>query len=231
MKNLILLGMMLLITGMMSGCAKEDKAATWFYVDENGYTSFTTSVLGDELNAIPDQPLSGDEAASLLFMREEEKLAHDLYAKLYTIWPVQAFSHIAASELTHTEAVLLLIQKYNLDDPSEGNGPGEFTDPTLETLYNDLLNQGMASEIDALKVGALVEEVDIQDLQTALVKIDNQDIIWVYENLMKGSRNHLRAFVKNLKMRGINYTPQVLSQDAFDVIINGEMETGSNNKP
>lgn len=230
MKKLVLFSMVLFIAGAMSSCAKDEPVQTWFNVDANGYTTFTNSILGDELNALPDQPVSDDEQASLLFMREEEKLAHDLYTALYGLWPVQAFRHIADSELTHADAVLLLIQKSGLSDPAESNGPGEFTNTTLQNLYNDLYIQGTASEIEALKVGALVEEVDIQDLQTELTKIDNQDIIWVYENLMKGSRNHLRAFVKNLTMHGVTYTPQVLSQETFDLIVNSDMETGPHNK-
>ncbi len=231
MKKILLFGIMLFIAGAMTGCTKDEPVSSWFNVDANGYTSFTTSILGDELNAMPDQSISGDEVASLLFMREEEKLAHDLYTSFYNIWSVQAFSHIANSELTHTNAILLLLQKYALDDPAEGNDIGTFTNQNLQTLYDNLLLQGAPSEIEALKAGALVEEVDIQDLQVALTKVDNQDIIWVYENLMKGSRNHLRAFYRNLKMRGIIYTPQILSQEDFDAIINHEMETGPNNKP
>lgn len=226
MKNLIFILTILAIAGTIQGCSKEESPQVWFNVDNNGYTTFTTAVLGDELNALPNQEISPEEQASLQFMREEEKLAHDVYIKLYDLWAIQAFDHIAASEQTHTDAVLLLLQKYGLTDPADGQAVGTFVNVDLQKLYQDLIAEGSASAIAALRVGALVEEVDIRDIQVALNTIDNQDIIWVYQNLMKGSRNHLRAFVRNLDLRGITYVPQVLSQEAFDEIINSETETG-----
>ena len=45
-----------------------------------------------------------------------------------------------------------------------------------------------------LLVGALIEEVDINDIQKELDEhVDNQDIVFVYDNLINGSYNHLRA--------------------------------------
>jgi hypothetical protein len=56
--------------------------------------------------------------------------------------------------------------------------------------------------------------------------IDNADILLVYDNLLRGSRNHLRAFMKTLSQQGGGYTPQYLSQTEFDAIVNSPMETG-----
>ena len=81
---------------------------------------------------------------------------------------------------------------------------------------------------DALVVGATVEEVDIIDLKEAISNTDKADIKTVYENLMKGSRNHLRSFVSNMKSRGYSYSPQYLNQEEFDEIVNSQIETGKN---
>ncbi len=91
---------------------------------------------------LPIESLSADEQASLLFMREEEKLAYDVYIKLWT----------------------------------------------------------------------------------CPLKVDNQDIRVVYENLLKGSRNHLRAFVNNLAMLGITHTPQYMNPSDYQAIINSPTE-------
>ncbi|PHN06129.1 hypothetical protein CRP01_13135 [Flavilitoribacter nigricans DSM 23189 = NBRC 102662] len=182
-----------------------------------------------QINALPKEDLSVDEEAGLLFMREEEKLAHDLYTAMYQSWNNQVFDNIAASEQTHTEAVLLLLEKYDLTDPVGDNAVGVFVNTDLQAIYDDLLAQGNLSEIEALKVGAVVEEIDILDLADQLSNtVDNQDIELVYTNLQTGSRNHLRAFVRNLAARGITYEPAYLSQEDYDDIILSDMENGRN---
>lgn len=47
----------------------------------------------------------------------------------------------------------------------------------------------------------------------------NQDIKLVFDNLNKGSRNHMRLFYKNILNTGGAYTPQCISQIDFDAII------------
>lgn len=98
-----------------------------------------------------------------------------------------------------------------------------FKNETLQDLYNTLIDQGCVSLIEALEVGALIEEIDILDIQNELDEhVDNQDVTFVYDNLLKGSRNHLRAFVRNLSRQGVEYTPQKLSEEQYLAIINAE---------
>lgn len=155
--------------------------------------------------------LTEDEAAGLAFMREEEKLAHDVYVALYDKWGLPVFKNISAAEQTHSDAVKRLLDRYGVEDPAAGNAAGEFTNPTLQSLYDQLVAQGSLSITDALKVGAAIEEIDILDLQERIAQTDKADIKRVYSNLLKGSENHLRAFVSNLKARGETYAPQYLS--------------------
>ena len=138
--------------------------------------------------------LSPEEIAGLKFMREEEKLAHDVYVALYSVWGANVFSQIAVSETTHTETILALLVKYGIADPAAGKAPGVFEDPALQSLYNTLVAMGQPSLIDALKVGALIEETDIHDINERKAVTDETDILRVYTSLLCGSRNHLRAF-------------------------------------
>ena len=147
---------------------------------------------GVQITAIPASDLSAEEAAALLFMREEEKLARDVYNQMFALWGQPVFQNIAASEQTHMDQIKLLLNRYGLTDPALA--PGQFTDPNLQALYNQLIAQGSVSLADALKVGATIEQVDIADLQTRLAKTDNADIQLVYNNLMSASYNHLNAF-------------------------------------
>ena len=175
---------------------------------------------------LPIENMSEDEIDGLVFMREEEKLARDVYTTLYEKWSLPIFSNIAQSEQTHTEAVKNILDKYNLDDPVTDDLVGIFVNEALQNLYNDLTVQGMSSIEDALIVGATIEDLDISDLLVQLEKTDNQDITFVYENLLRGSRNHLRAFISLLERYNGNYAPQYITQDVYDEILSSQQETG-----
>ncbi len=159
----------------------------------------------------------------LLFMREEEKLARDAYISLFEMYDNQVFNNISNSEQRHMDEVLKLLNIYQIDDTSLEE-IGEFSNETLQQLYDDLMMQGSISEIEALIVGATIEDVDIRDLDLFIAKTTNADIIKVYNFLNCGSRNHLRAFTSRLKDLGVIYTPQFITQEQFDSIINGDKE-------
>lgn len=170
------------------------------------YDTISEVELQKTLATITIGELNDEEIEGLLFMREEEKLARDVYTTLYESYPLRVFNNISKSEQFHMKAVKYLLDLYELDDPAEGNGVGVFTNPELQTLYNNLIAMGQVSEIEALKVGVLIEDTDIRDLQTNINEIvENDDIKFVYTNLLRGSTNHLKAFTFNLKMRGVEY--------------------------
>lgn len=95
----------------------------------------------------------------------------------------------------------------------------EFTNPDLKALYTTLLESGSITLIDGLRVGATIEEIDIIDIQNAIELTSHIDVITVYQNLQEGSKNHLRAYVKSLEVLGVTYTPQHISQELFDAIM------------
>lgn len=174
----------------------------------------------DSILSMPYENISPSEQNSLSYMREEEKLARDVYITLFNKYGIKAFNNISKSEQTHTDAIKYIIQKYSLDDPIKNDVIGVFINQDLQNLYNKLIAQSYQSDIEALKVGALIEEVDIIDLVKGInEEVDNQDIKLVYNNLKMGSENHLRAFVKNLSTRGIVYTPQLLDIDTYNSIV------------
>ncbi len=176
------------------------------------------------------EPLTAKEKETLLLMREEEKLARDVYTFLYTKWNLQIFVNIGESEQRHMDAMLQLLTKYDLPDPVGSNSAGKFSNTRLQELYNQLTVQGSTSLAAALKVGATIEDLDIFDLEKALTEINSQDIRTVYENLNRGSRNHLRAFYSNLVSRGETYVPQYISQTEFDAIVSSSKESGGQHK-
>jgi hypothetical protein len=196
-------------------------------VEDDGYSTFQPIALNEAQNSQVYSELSEEEAAGLFFMREEEKLARDVYIRLYEQWGLPVFQNISQSEQAHTEAVKTLLDSYGLEDPVSIDEVGVFTDSVLQELYNQLIIQGNQSLSDALKVGATIEEIDILDLETRLEQTDKPDIQRVYGNLLNGSMNHLRAFVSTLQRQtGEDYSSQYLSQEAFDAIIAGGMQGG-----
>ena len=197
--------------------------------DGNGSdTPVASTKLPLDVQAAIDAPtsvLSEELANTLSYMGNEERLAYDVYNYLYTQFGTKQFTNIATkSEYKHITAVQNLVQKYkyndsidftNVDMPSLGymNTPieemeaGRYDISTIQNLYDDLTAQGSNSEIDALKVGCIIEVVDVTDLDRDIAIAQNEnatDVITVFNFLRNGSYNHYWSFDKGLKNKGIS---------------------------
>jgi hypothetical protein len=182
-----------------------------------------------ETENIEPEPLleiTEQETRDLLFLREEEKLAYDVYLYAFNKYDLQIFKNISKSEMSHTGQVLELINKFSLEDPVKDNTLGIFENEELQLLYDNLTMKVDISKEAALEVGATIEDLDIKDIDLMLLNTDNQEIKAVYDNLICGSRNHLRSFVSNLTTE---YIPQFISQESYFQIINSEKEKCSSN--
>jgi len=156
--------------------------------------------------------LSEGEINSLTYMREEEKLARDVYLYLHDKWGSRIFDNISVSEQTHMDAIKTLLDRYGLDDPAAGNDLGVFDNPELQALYTQLIEGGSGSLIAALKVGVFIEITDISDLTVGIAETERRDIEKVYTNLRKGSQNHWDAFCSNLVKLGEACEPYELPE-------------------
>lgn len=178
-------------------------------------------------------PLSGDEEATLQFMREEEKLARDVYLTFDAKWDLLLFFNISKSEQHHMDAVKVLLDKYSVPDPVvDEMDVGTFVNEDLKAMYPDFVERGMESPVAAMYVGAQIEEMDIIDLQGAIAETnpEHTDIIGLYENLWCGSRNHLRAFVRYIERGGVEYEPVLLSLGELEAIVDSPVERGCGHK-
>lgn len=177
----------------------------------------------EEATPIKEVPVIQASASNLLFLREEEKLARDVYlfaAALYPQSPI--FGNIASSEQTHMDRTLSVLQAYQLADPAAGKAAGEFTDTTLQQLYVQLTAKAALGLADALWVGATIEDLDIADINHMFTANDVQaDMSTLYEQLRCGSKNHLRAFTSQLLAQGVTYTPQYLDEATYNAILAG----------
>lgn len=173
------------------------------------------------LNPNSVSPLSNEEMNMLQYMREEEKLARDVYQYFYDQYGLNIFKNIRSSEQTHMDAVLNVMKQFGIPDIAHPT-PGMFNHPELQTLYNSLIAQGKTSLLEALTVGATIEDVDIRDLGIAVSGTTNTSISSMYQKLECGSGNHLRAFSGNLNNYGASYTPQFISPEQYQEILNSE---------
>jgi len=189
------------------------------------------------------------ETQHLIFMREEEKLARDVYLTLATLYPAATtFSSIGTqSEQTHTDTVRDMLARYGIPDPNPDandlpDSIGVFTGPDYGWYFTEkfiaLIDRGRANLLEALYVGAFIEELDMLDIvgcpkvivetsdliaegQCGLTYTDEKALKTMYTHLVDGSKSHLRAYVKNIEeiIGEGNYVAQVLTQEEVDAIL------------
>ncbi len=150
-----------------------------------------------------DGRLNDAEVANLVFSREEERLARDLYQAFADQYAgARPFSKIAEAEQRHFDAVGNLLIAYDIADPSDGAAAGSYSDATLQGLYDQWYAQGMQSLPDAYQVGIDLEKRDIADLEAGLSTTQTAEVRTVLENLLNGSENHLAAYERAASGRG-----------------------------
>ena len=214
MRTKTMISMMMLGIAIFTSCEKTEldslsPAATKSIELSGNFTDpvFTTTI----------DDLTQADIDALMKMREEEKMARDVYDFFYEAYGLQVFDQISASEEQHTAVVLSLIEYFGLTDPAQAEA-GVFNNSDIQELFNQLISAGTSLET-ALSTGAFIEEYDIADLQELISSTDNADIQRVYNNLLNGSYQHLKAFVRNLSSAGISYEPQILSAEDYSMIL------------
>ncbi len=191
---------------------------------KNAYSTELPTSVESALNS-EKYMLNKNLANTISYMGNEERLAYDVYNRLYSRWGIKQFINISTKfEYKHITAVQRLVQKYKISDdvnftnidmtpsgymntPIEEMKPGTYDISKIQNLYNDLVSKGLNSEIDALEVGCMVEVTDINDLNRYLeiAKASNAvDVEEVFTFLRQGSYNHYRAFDRGLKNRGVS---------------------------
>lgn len=172
--------------------------------------------LGDEQS---DQ-LRPIEAEKLRFMRQEEKLARDVYLSLYATWKEAAFKENANAEQQHMDLIKKLLNRYGVADPIIDDSIGVFEDKNFDMLFRSMTEAGNKSMVDALKVSAAVEEIDIDELQESVAESKNEDLRQVYVDLLQDSKEHFRTVVRQIESLGITYHAQYMTQQEVDKILN-----------
>ncbi|NUN71085.1 MAG: DUF2202 domain-containing protein [Bacteroidetes bacterium] len=185
------------IAFLFSGCSEAQ--ATGPSPDEMSGNGMDQELFLEKLATLDQEPLTAYVEEGLVFMREEEKLARDIYTAFAAKYNARVFKNITRSEQRHMDALKVLLDRYGIPDPVGTNAPGVFTDQKLQELYDALLAKGSVSLTEAYAVGKMIEEVDIADLDERSAGLDaGSDVAAVYAQLRRASENHLRAFTRML---------------------------------
>lgn len=168
----------------------------------------------------------GSLRSQLRHLREEEKLARDVYRTLYQRWGLRIFDNISSAEQRHMDRIGAVLNARQIPDPIADDTVGVFQDASLRALYQELVQRGSNSLLAALRVGATIEDLDLRDLAAVRVGLQDQDadVLAALDMLECGSRNHLRAFAGQLESRGDTYSPQYIDAERYASILASEHE-------
>lgn len=155
------------------------------------------------------------------YMLEEERMAMEVYQVFFDKWGHQIFQNISQAEERHFEIMqeLLVEQNPEMEATIDDWEAGVYENDVLQNLYNDLVKRGSVSLLDALKVGAEIEELNITDLNININQSESQTAIATYQSLLNASHKHLRAFVKNIEKSGVSYEPVLLDEEEYHSIV------------
>jgi hypothetical protein len=166
--------------------------------------------------------LSPAETKALINVHDNQKLSLFVYDSLFAIWGINPFGNIRYAEDQHVHFLDDVAENYALvldENGISNNNPG-FITQQAETIYQESISKGSLSVVDALKRGALLEEMSLLVLHEAKAVTIKSDLLHTFDILAMGSKNHLQAFNKRLKMYGVNYEPGILEPKDFKNIIN-----------
>ena len=205
--------------------------------------------------------LTEADKAHLIFMRSEEKLARDVYLTLADMYPNQpVFLSIATTaEQTHTDKMLDMLIKFKIEDPEPNTEPdvlppenqiGVFENYYFDDYFTEkfmyLVGKAEVDLLDALYVGALIEELDMSDINYCndafytyypkplpeypdcggLSATEIRSLENALSSLLAGSESHLCAFISQIGpfLDGQCYKAQYLEQQEIRDIINAQCQ-------
>jgi len=170
--------------------------------------------------------LSPAEKQILSYLREQEWMSADVYNFFLALFPLPVFQNIGMNGLNHSEMVHLLMMRNNLPDPACPHIPGRYTDSTITSHYNKLIDIGRASQDKALLACLSLEEFDLQHVMLFQLKVSNPDVLNLLEIVARGARNHMRALYRHCRERGLKFEPSYLSKEYFNTVANQPPERG-----
>lgn len=193
-------------------------------VDADGVSTLTRANVAPVLGVTA--PLSADEIEFLFAIREDEKVARDLYTSFSALYPASVqIAKIKTAEDSHIACIEAVLDYYEISYPAM-TATGVFEDAERQALYNDLVDKS-ATLLETFGTMAVIEEETVLAYKSVQSEITNENISLVVANMIKASSNHLKAAVRQITALGGSYTPSYLSAEEFDAIINSSFQNGN----
>jgi len=191
-------------------------------VKSDGATTFALAGVTPAFDSTAD--LTADEIEFIYAVREDEKVARDLYFSFFGTFGLKPFENIGKAEDNHIKATEKLFDYYEIDYPALSEN-GKFENAIRQKLFDSLLLKG-TPELEAFKVMAMLEESNIVEYGEVLKTIANPNIKIVIENLARASANHFKAAIRQITALGGTYTPALMTQEQYRAVIAIGFEKG-----
>ena len=191
-------------------------------VKSDGATTFALAGVTPAFDSTAD--LTADEIEFIYAVREDEKVARDLYFSFFGTFGLKPFENIGKAEDNHIKATEKLFDYYEIDYPALSEN-GKFENAIRQKLFDSLLLKG-TPELEAFKVMAMLEESNIVEYGEVLKTIANPNIKIVIENLARASANHFKAAIRQITALGGTYTPAIMTQEQYEAVIATGFEQG-----
>lgn len=185
---------------------------------------FILSMLISTTFALNAQSLIGNHLRSkesiVLYLLEQEKLAHDVYRSLDTMWVTDIFNRVANEEYQHVGKLSAVAAEFMINVPNHFNEypMGQFIDTKLRRLYGELMAAANFSLEDAYRACAALEERKMYDLKVALKEPNFELENLTYKALLLGSEDNFKVFVRALNELNAAYTPVLLSPAEYETL-------------
>lgn len=174
--------------------------------------------------ALRAQSLIGNQLKSkeavIMYLVEQEKLAHDFYRSLDTMWVTDIFNRVANEEYEHVGKLSAVAAELMINVPNHFNEypMGQFIDSKLRHLYTELMISANFSLEDAYRTSANLEERKMVDLKMALKEPNFELENLTYKALLIGSEDNFKAFIRALNEMNSGYTPILMSPSEFEAL-------------
>ncbi len=123
-----------------------------------------------------------------------EKVADDAYALFYQATKEQRFKTVLDQENAHEGKLALVLAVNGITNPIAQLKPGQFPDPGLRTLYQQLTAQGSTSKKAALASAVKLEKNDVSDINAILAMKPPTFVANILKELRAASLQHAKIF-------------------------------------
>lgn len=229
MKKINKLLIVFIVIFLLSGCSLQTDDQKITEIKESGVTFIKNDKLKEVLKRKREKTstLKKEEKWVLLFLLEEEKMIRDLSYKFSKQYEDKIFEDIYKAENSHIDPIQKIVRDYNLDDPSSDKDVGEFHNPQIQKFYDEFLEQGEKNKTFALKALLKALERNVSGLNKNINKTDKDGILFLFRNLKRSSKNHIRVLIDKIDSQGESYQPKHLSKAKFNSIKESEVDSGT----